>query len=132
MKTINIRIPESDTELFAVLLRRARTEAGMNQTEMAEQLGITQAQLSRFEAGLTAPQFTTLLNIFRELTSDKLEVVLAHLLNGHEVYAASIAVPPEVREHGSEKEAVEEGAVEEGPGEASDESLSTPRKADPA
>ena len=108
MKVINIRIPENDTELFGILLRRAREEAKRTQQEMADALGIAQGQLSIYESGGRSPHFETFLRVLRQLSTDNVaETFLMHLLNGHEAYAASIAVPPEVSEHGSEKEAVE-------------------------
>jgi transcriptional regulator with XRE-family HTH domain len=41
----------ADYETFCAVLRQVRTEAGLTQTQLAEQLGWTQTQVSKAELG---------------------------------------------------------------------------------
>ncbi|MBN2285725.1 MAG: helix-turn-helix transcriptional regulator [Tissierellales bacterium] len=57
---------------FGEVLRRIRTEKGMNQEELAEKMGLTQAAISQFEKGLRVPtpakikQFAKILEVSNE------------------------------------------------------------------
>lgn len=67
---------KADVE-FAVVeaLVKARTEAGLTQTELAERIGTTQSAIARLEGGGVSPSLTTLRR-YAEATGTKLRVSL--------------------------------------------------------
>ena len=50
-------------EAIGVALHKARTTAGLNQTELSELSGVTQADISRIERGKIAPTTVTLMKL---------------------------------------------------------------------
>lgn len=62
---------------FAVIeaLVKARTEAGLTQTEVARRIGTTQSAIARLEGGGTSPSLATLRR-YAEATGTKLQVSL--------------------------------------------------------
>jgi len=50
-------------ESFSKRLRRIRLNLGLNQHEVSQQTGISQATISRLEAGKTMPSYQTLVQI---------------------------------------------------------------------
>jgi predicted transcriptional regulator len=67
---------KADAE-FAVIeaLVKARTEAGLTQTELAERIGTTQSAIARLESGGVSPSLATLRR-YAEATGTKLQVSL--------------------------------------------------------
>lgn len=57
---------------FGERLKKAREQAGINQIELAERMGITQASISQYEKGLRIPtpknieKFTVVLGVSKE------------------------------------------------------------------
>ena len=45
---------------FAAALRRARTEAGLNQEELALRIGVHASEISSYESGKRSPQLWTI------------------------------------------------------------------------
>ncbi|PZR36649.1 helix-turn-helix domain-containing protein [Caulobacter segnis] len=45
------------------LIRHHRDRAGLNQTQLADQIGMSQETISRIERGLLAPSFETLVDL---------------------------------------------------------------------
>lgn len=62
MKT---RIPTSGKEAVAELIKKARAQAGLSQSELARRLGSTQPAVSRWERGEDEPRLTTLIRLLR-------------------------------------------------------------------
>jgi uncharacterized protein len=48
------------TEMAGTLLRRARTDAGLSQAELAARAGVTQSVISAYESGHRQPALATL------------------------------------------------------------------------
>lgn len=69
---------KADAE-FAVIeaLVRARMEAGLTQTEVAERIGTTQSAIARLEGGGISPSLATLRR-YAEATGTRLQVSLVH------------------------------------------------------
>ncbi len=67
---------KADAE-FSVIeaLVRARTEAGLTQTELARRVGTTQSAIARLEGGSVSPSLATLRR-YAEATGTRLEVSL--------------------------------------------------------
>ncbi|WP_374624222.1 helix-turn-helix domain-containing protein [Devosia sp.] len=67
---------KADAE-FAVIeaLVRARTGAGLTQTELAKRIGTTQSAIARLEGGGTSPSLATLRR-YAEATGTRLQVSL--------------------------------------------------------
>ncbi len=60
-------------ERISTALRRARNVQGLSQRRLAEQVGMTQAQISRIEQALSDPRLSTVVELARALN---LELVL--------------------------------------------------------
>lgn len=58
------------TECFAACLRRARTERGITQKELGEQLGFSEKTVSKWECGAAIPDIETLFSICEVLHVD--------------------------------------------------------------
>ncbi|GHS90467.1 hypothetical protein AGMMS49957_16540 [Synergistales bacterium] len=56
-------------------IRAKRRSLGLNQIDLAERLGLTQANVSRIEAGAKGPSGEMLINIARELGCDVRELL---------------------------------------------------------
>ena len=69
-------IPNKELQVIAAKLRAKRLASGMSQDKVAAAAGITQAVLSKLEAGLRMPRIDTLLRVVTALGG---EVVLAPL-----------------------------------------------------
>jgi predicted transcriptional regulator len=69
---------KADAE-FAVIeaLVKARMEAGLTQTEVAERIGTTQSAIARLEGGGVSPSLATLRR-YAEATGTRLQVSLVH------------------------------------------------------
>jgi DNA-binding XRE family transcriptional regulator len=69
---------KADAE-FAVIeaLVKARMEAGLTQTELAERIGTTQSAVARLEGGGVSPSLSTLRR-YAEATGARLQVSLVH------------------------------------------------------
>ncbi|MGN6488134.1 MAG: helix-turn-helix domain-containing protein [Devosia sp.] len=69
---------KADAE-FAVIeaLVKARMEAGLTQTEVAERIGTTQSAIARLEGGGISPSLATLRR-YAEATGTRLQVSLVH------------------------------------------------------
>jgi transcriptional regulator with XRE-family HTH domain len=52
------------------LIRHHRDRAGLNQTELAERIGMAQETISRMERGTFAPSFDTLVDLAKALSVD--------------------------------------------------------------
>lgn len=68
---------EKADEEFSVIeaLVRARMEAGLTQTELAERIGTTQSAIARLEGGGVSPSLATLRR-YAEATGTRLQVSL--------------------------------------------------------
>lgn len=83
--------PRGDAErlarqLFGARVAQIRQEHGLTQKALAEELGLEQDQLSRYERGIHVPKLFTLLQLRKRLS-----VTLDHLIAGAE--AGEIADP---------------------------------------
>lgn len=69
---------KADAE-FALIeaLVKARTQAGMSQTDVAKTIGTTQSAIARLEGGKVSPSISTLRR-YAEATGAKLEINLVH------------------------------------------------------
>ncbi len=69
---------KADAE-FALIeaLVKARTQAGMSQTDVAKTIGTTQSAIARLEGGKVSPSISTLRR-YAEATGAKLEINLGH------------------------------------------------------
>ncbi len=52
---------------IGAIIRRARRNAGMNQTELGKKIGLRQATISKLERGEPATQLSTLLDVLSAL-----------------------------------------------------------------
>ncbi len=55
------------TKQIGAIIRRARRNAGMNQTELGEKVGLRQATISKLERGEPATQLSTMLDALSAL-----------------------------------------------------------------
>lgn len=74
--------PRGDAErlarqLFGARVAQLRQQHGLTQKALAEELGLEQAQLSRYERGIHVPKLLTLLQLRKRLS-----VTLDHLIAG--------------------------------------------------
>jgi HTH-type transcriptional regulator/antitoxin HipB len=61
------------TKQIGAIVRRARRNAGLTQTELGKRMGLRQATISKLEAGEPATQLSTLLDA---LTALGLEIII--------------------------------------------------------
>lgn len=59
----------------AGLLRRARVDAGLSQTDLAEQVGMTQSVISAYEHGHRVPNLESMVRLMLALSIDPRELV---------------------------------------------------------
>lgn len=59
---------QTNKQKFGNALREARTQANMSQQKLADEIGVTAAMISRYEAGIAFPDLdTTLIDICETL-----------------------------------------------------------------
>lgn len=58
---------------IGAIIRRARRNAGLTQTELGKRIGLRQATVSKLEAGQPATRLSTLLDV---LTALRLEIII--------------------------------------------------------
>lgn len=58
---------------IGAIIRRARRNAGLTQTELGQRIGLRQATVSKLEAGQPATRLSTLLDV---LTALRLEIII--------------------------------------------------------
>ena len=56
-----------DKKKFGKTIKLARIEMDLNQTQLAEQIGVSQKSISRWENGIAMPTINTLLEIVKVL-----------------------------------------------------------------
>jgi HTH-type transcriptional regulator / antitoxin HipB len=64
---------------IAAIVRRARRNAGLTQTELGQRIGLRQATISKLEKGESATRLSTLLDV---LTALGLEITIAKRSRG--------------------------------------------------
>src|SRR4051794_32203061 len=72
------------------LLREARQRHGLDQRELAERAGTSQAQISRIERGESSPRFATVERLLRAM-DEQLVVRTAPLWPGQDVEEAQLS-----------------------------------------